>query len=226
MKARRPKVTAFLKHVPYYVISSTQNLVRTNRPCSMWIVGMVCHGLFGIWWEVNNSPQWCLYGYPYKTIKGILHFKKQICTAGRPVKLTRSLPGKSNFLDGSIQCIIWFTLVVLSNKSPLLWAPTYPQPRELSCVSAQNWCTACFCIIEFQVAFVDEAADCDKWQWSSKVLPNPCGYIHHVSLHASHTILLMNVNKVINCRMQKTYILNILIILHWQIFFKLMSHIC
>ena len=37
-------------------------------------------------------------------------------------------------------------------------------------------------IIQFQVAFLDAAADCVEWQWFSKVLPSPCGYVHHGSM--------------------------------------------
>ncbi len=32
-------------------------------------------------------------------------------------------------------------------------------------------------VTEFQVAFLDAAADCGKWQWFSEVLLSPCGYI-------------------------------------------------
>ena len=44
------------------------------------------------------------------------------------------------------------------------------------------------CIIQFQVAFLDAAADCVEWQWFSKVLPSPCGYVHHGSMTVSQTI--------------------------------------
>ena len=54
------------------------------------------------------------------------------------------------------------------------------RPRELGGVSDQiNKCLS-FCKIQFQVAFLDAAADCVAWQWFSKVLPSPCGYIQHV----------------------------------------------
>ena len=44
------------------------------------------------------------------------------------------------------------------------------------------------CIIQFEVAFLDAAADCVEWQWFSKVLPSPCGYVHHGSMTVSQTI--------------------------------------
>ena len=44
------------------------------------------------------------------------------------------------------------------------------------------------CIIQFQVAFLDAVADCVEWQWFSKVLPSPCGYVHHGSMTISQTI--------------------------------------
>ena len=44
------------------------------------------------------------------------------------------------------------------------------------------------CIIQFQVAFLDAAADCVEWQWFSKILPSPCGYVHHGSMTVSQTI--------------------------------------
>ena len=46
------------------------------------------------------------------------------------------------------------------------------------------------CKIQFQVAFFDAVADCVKWQWFSKVLPSPCGYVHHDSMAVSQTIQL------------------------------------
>ena len=48
---------------------------------------------------------------------------------------------------------------------------------------------AFLCIIQFQVAFLDAAADCVEWQWFSKVLQSPCGYVHHGSMTVSQTIL-------------------------------------
>ena len=44
------------------------------------------------------------------------------------------------------------------------------------------------CIIQFQVAFLDALADCIEWQWFSKVLLSPCGYVHHGSRTVSQTI--------------------------------------
>ncbi len=34
-------------------------------------------------------------------------------------------------------------------------------------------------VANIQVAFLDAAADCGKWQWFSEVLLSPCGYIYH-----------------------------------------------
>ena len=45
------------------------------------------------------------------------------------------------------------------------------------------------CIIQCQVAFPDAAVDCVEWQWFSKVLPSPCGYVHHGSITVSQTSL-------------------------------------
>ena len=38
--------------------------------------------------------------------------------------------------------------------------------------------------------FLTAAADCVEWQWFSKVLPSPCGYVHHGSMAVSQTIPL------------------------------------
>ena len=48
----------------------------------------------------------------------------------------------------------------------------------------EHFCTKNFllCIIQFQVAFLDAEADCVEWQWFSKVLLSPCGYVHHCSM--------------------------------------------
>ena len=40
------------------------------------------------------------------------------------------------------------------------------------------------CIIQFQF----QTADCVEWQCFSKVLPSPCGNVHHVSMTVSQTI--------------------------------------
>ena len=39
-----------------------------------------------------------------------------------------------------------------------------------------------FRLIQLQVAFLDAAADCVKWQWFYEVLLRPCGYVHHGSM--------------------------------------------
>ena len=46
-----------------------------------------------------------------------------------------------------------------------------------------------FCIKQFQVAFLDAAANSVEWEWFSKVLPRLSGYVHHGSMTVSQTIL-------------------------------------
>ena len=46
------------------------------------------------------------------------------------------------------------------------------------------------CVIQFQVAFLDAAADCFECQWFPKVLPSLCGYVHPGTITVSQTIPL------------------------------------
>ena len=46
------------------------------------------------------------------------------------------------------------------------------------------------CIIQFQIEFLDASADCVEWQWFSKVVLSPCGYVHNGGMTVYQTILL------------------------------------
>ena len=62
------------------------------------------------------------------------------------------------------------------------------EPRELvAFLRKMNKCLP-LCIIQFQVAFLDTAADCVEWQQFSKLLPSQWGNVHHGSMMVSQTI--------------------------------------
>ena len=76
------------------------------------------------------------------------------------------------------------------NTFPLSFGPsqmTSGPENSVAFLCKINKCLP-LCIIQFQVAFLDAAADCVEWQWFSKVLPSPCGYVHHGSMTVSQTI--------------------------------------
>ena len=69
-------------------------------------------------------------------------------------------------------------LVWLENTFPLSFGPSRMTsgPEKLGGVFCAkiNKCLP-LCIIQF--LFLHAAADCVEWQWFSKVLPSPCGYV-------------------------------------------------
>ena len=84
--------------------------------------------------------------------------------------------------------------------------------------------------VESNVTFLDAVADCVEWQWFSKVLPKPSGYVYHKSMTVSQTIppqgsmvthiqqwfphlafmyrdLPESFHNIMNCGWRKTYII-------------------
>ena len=73
---------------------------------------------------------------------------------------------------------------------PLSLGPIQMGPKNLAAFLHKiNKCLLLW-IIQFKVEFLDAAADCVEWQWFSKVLPSPCGYVHLGSMTVSQTIPL------------------------------------
>ena len=85
-----------------------------------------------------------------------------------------------------------------TNLSGLVWPEnTFPLPFDPSQMTSGPENSVLFmckmkclplCKIQFQVAFLDAAADCVEWKWFSEVLPRRCGYVHHGSMTVSQTI--------------------------------------
>ena len=57
------------------------------------------------------------------------------------------------------------------------------------------------CIIQFQVAILHAAADYVEWQWFSKWILSPCGYVHSGSMTVSQTIMLEG--SMVTCIQQR-----------------------
>ena len=73
---------------------------------------------------------------------------------------------------------------------PLSFGPSLMTPGSENSATFQSRINKCLplCIIPFQVAFLEAAADCVEGQLFSKVLPSPCGYVHHGSMTVSQAI--------------------------------------
>ncbi len=101
------------------------------------------------------------------------------------------LPLANESLDGSFGLWDWELEIHFSQKQVEMWTRLTTAhistafltiwdelwPREPGGITANSWCIDSPRVTETQVAFLDAAADCGKWQWFSEVLLSPCGYI-------------------------------------------------
>ena len=62
------------------------------------------------------------------------------------------------------------------NIFPLSFGPSQMTLGPENLMNKWNKCLP-LCIIQFQVVFLDAAADCVKSEWFYKVLPSPCGHV-------------------------------------------------
>ena len=81
-------------------------------------------------------------------------------------------------------------LVWPENTFPLSFSPSQMTSGPENSAAFLHKINKCLPLrtIQFQVPFLDAAVDCFEWQLFSKVLPSPCGYVHHGSMMVSQTI--------------------------------------